>query len=367
MCSSDLEHNSDDSSVVPLLPLYPMQCVPRGGRPKGSKNKSKKIPKKYRRIKGHKERQRRISSKQGSDDEEDDEEQGGVDELEEEDGSDDEDNDVGILDSLIVSVLKRKTQCTHCGKPGHNCQTCPRPDTKRLLRQLKLLPPIDESKLNQEVNSFVIASSDWLARDSGLYSVASWQQLGTLMSRFFDDCPGPSCMILPGASQGIIKKRVHFDAELKMFNEQAPWPRGTILEAEMMDPKFVKYYGTIHPVRVVKAILETNEYECSFLAFGDGTDVWEAKYLHEPQVGQPNVSWEIGDNVHCLLRHREVAGVGGVDGDVSETGVWVKGVIASKILQGGKHYLVRHSAWTGKEDARVTTKAHVNDIRRGYD
>ena len=83
-----------------------------------------------------------------------------MEELEEEDGSDGEDNDVGILDSLIVTVSKHKTQCTHCGKPGHNC---PRPDTLRLLRQLKLLPPIDESKLNQQVNSFVIASSDWLA------------------------------------------------------------------------------------------------------------------------------------------------------------------------------------------------------------
>jgi hypothetical protein len=239
----------------------------------------------------------------------------------------------------------------------------------RLLRELKLLPKLDESSENPEVKSIVSATSDWLAIDGGLNSKKSWQRLGSLVSRYFDDAPGiSSIMCLPGAK--IKRIRFNIDVEMEHNDDEVhpQWEAGTILEAEMMDPKFVVYYGTIHPVRVVRAIPGTNEYECALLAFGGvETDVWDASLLHAPRDGQPRIPWKSGDKVHCRIRNRIARGVERVDGDASDAGIWVKGVINSHKLPDGQHYLVKHSSWTSDQNATMTAKVHINDIRRGYE
>jgi hypothetical protein len=101
---------------------------------------------------------------------------------------------------------------------------------------------------------------------------------------------GISSICLPGFK--IKRIRFNIDVEMEQDDDevQPQWDVGTILEAEMMDPKFVVYYGTIHPVRVVRAIPETNDYECALLAFGGvDTDLWDASLLHVPRDGQPRI------------------------------------------------------------------------------
>jgi hypothetical protein len=374
---AEIQHESNDSSAIPLLPLYPMQYVPRGGRPK--KTKSQRTAKKYRRNKGHKEQRKRGRPSKLLFDEEGEEEDEEEEEEEEEDDNEDMDSDCGEIDEMVDEIeinqgvqvpAKRVTRCTHCGKPGHNRLNCPRPDTLRLLCELKLLPKLDESSQYPEVKSIVCATSDWLELNGGLYSKKSWQHLGYLMRRYFDDyvLPGISSICLPG----FKIKRIRFNVDVEMEQDddevQPQWEVGTILEAEMMDPKFVVYYGTIHPVRVVRVIPETNEYECALLAFGGvDTDLWDASLLHVPRDGQPRIPWKPGDTIHCRIRNRIVRGVKGVDGDASDAGIWVKGVINSHKLPDGQHYLVKHSSWTGDQKATMTAKVHVNDIRREYE
>src|SRR3990167_7156223 len=139
------------------------------------------------------------------------------------------DSDSGEIDEMIDEIeinqeilvhTKRITRCTHCGKPGHNRLNCLRPDTLRLLRELKLLPKLDESFENAEVKSIVSATGDWLALDSGLNSKKSWQHLGSLVSRYFDDAPGISSMCLPGSK--IKRIRFNLDVEVEQDNEIQP-------------------------------------------------------------------------------------------------------------------------------------------------
>jgi hypothetical protein len=81
---------------------------------------------------------------------------------------------------------------------------------------------------------------------------------------------------------------------------------GTVLEAEMMDPRFPNYTDTIHPVEVV-AIQEDGVFLCRMLAFEpEDTDTWTADLLHLPvKPEEIQLTWNQGDRVHFRFRNRK--------------------------------------------------------------
>jgi hypothetical protein len=81
---------------------------------------------------------------------------------------------------------------------------------------------------------------------------------------------------------------------------------GTILEAEMMDPRFPNYKDTIHPVEVV-AIQDDGVFLCRMLAFEpEDIDTWTADLLHLPvKPEEIQLTWNQGDRVHFRFRNRK--------------------------------------------------------------
>jgi hypothetical protein len=80
---------------------------------------------------------------------------------------------------------------------------------------------------------------------------------------------------------------------------------GTILEAEMMDPRYPNYTDTIHPVEVV-AIQEDGVFLCRMLAFeAEDTDTWTVDLLHLPMEPEEHLTWNQADRVHFRCRNRK--------------------------------------------------------------
>ena len=87
--------------------------------------------------------------------------------------------------------------------------------------------------------------------------------------------------------------------------DSRPFAVGTVLEAEMMDPRFPNYIDTIHPVEVV-AIQENGVFLCRMLAFEtEDTDTWTADLLHLPMEPKEHLTWNQGGHVHFRFRNQK--------------------------------------------------------------
>lgn len=124
----------------PKLPLYPMQFVPRAGRPKSNLRTAKK----FRRIVKPSEKHK---GKRGS-----------VEKIE--DGSAESDEDEEEV-AVPVSSKSKTITCSHCGASGHNSQTCPKPDTIFILQKLGVLPSsLARAEIQEDDDPYMIGAPD---------------------------------------------------------------------------------------------------------------------------------------------------------------------------------------------------------------
>jgi len=149
---------------------------------------------------------------------------------------------------------------------------------------------------------------------------------------------------------------------------------GTVLEAEN-DDEYLLYEDTIHPVEYVGYNSDSEKHMCRSVAFVDmPVYEWEAHALHEPRddVGG---EFEVGEQVHVLLRNRGGVGKKGrwQDDLDNETDVWVHATVTEKRADGT--FILEHIEWNALTDnfrvgKRFSQKSRkvvgAEEIRKGY-
>jgi hypothetical protein len=129
------------------------------------------------------------------------------------------------------------------------------------------------------------------------------------------------------------------------------WQVGDEAEQLFTDPQ---YRDIFHPVRFVSINEKKNTASVQMLAFStDNIAKEEDMNDFFPHRGpEPNLLYRVGDSVHFRMFGRRVAGIK-VDGEVTEEGVWVKGIITDMNQEDGE-FQIRHWDWSSKKPNATT-------------
>jgi len=115
-----------------------------------------------------------------------------------------------------------------------------------------------------------------------------------------------------------------------------------------------EYRDVFHPIRFLSFDKKKNTASVHMLAFTQD-NIIEEENMDDffPHRGpEPNRVYQLGNPVHFRMFGRRVCGIK-VDGEVTEEGVWVKGIVVEMNQEDGE-FKIQHWDWSSKKPNATT-------------
>lgn len=120
----------------------------------------------------------------------------------------------------------------------------------------------------------------------------------------------------------VLQNNLHSSASHVQLSKQS--------EALMTDPEWPHYFDVFHPVVPVRHDSDYDSWACRCAAFPDDNRLFDVpiSLFVPPSLRQRDVAHlNVGDLINFRLRHRSLDDGSSLDGLLSESGVWVRGLI----------------------------------------